>query len=71
MPRKHEHGRWNIEQITGIEAHDAVDAAYHSRGFQLVQHEPFTSMEDAIKQGTDIVEISMITPADMPHYVRG
>ena len=27
---------------------------YHSRGFQLVQHEPFTSTEDAILRGTDI-----------------
>lgn len=27
---------------------------YHSRGFQLVQHEPFTSTTDAIQKGTDI-----------------
>ena len=27
---------------------------YHSRGFQLVKHEPFTSAEEAIKNGTDI-----------------
>ena len=27
---------------------------YHSRGLELVQHQPFTSTEDAIKSGTDI-----------------
>ena len=36
---------------TGIAGYTLV---YHSRGFQLVQHEPFTSTEDAIQQGTDI-----------------
>lgn len=36
---------------TGIAGYTLV---YHSRGFQLVQHEPFTSTEDAIKRGTDI-----------------
>ena len=36
---------------TGIAGYTLV---YHSRGFQLVQHEPFTSMEDAINKGTDI-----------------
>ena len=36
---------------TGIAGYTLV---YHSRGFQLVQHEPFTSAEDAIVQGTDI-----------------
>ena len=36
---------------TGIAGYTLV---YHSRGFQLVQHEPFTSAEDAIQRGTDI-----------------
>ena len=27
---------------------------YHSRGFDLVQHQPFRSMQDAILNGTDI-----------------
>ena len=36
---------------TGIAGYTLV---YHSRGFQLVQHEPFTSTEDAIIRGTDI-----------------
>ena len=36
---------------TGIAGYTLV---YHSRGFQLVQHEPFTSIEEAIKQGQDI-----------------
>lgn len=37
---------------TGIAGYTLV---YHSRGFQLVQHEPFTSAEEAIREGTDIV----------------
>ena len=36
---------------TGIAGYTLV---YHSRGLQLVQHEPFTSPEDAVKNGTDI-----------------
>ncbi len=36
---------------TGIAGYTLV---YHSRGFQLVQHEPFTSTRDAIEKGTDI-----------------
>ena len=36
---------------TGIAGYTLV---YHSRGFQLVQHEPFTSAQDAILRGTDI-----------------
>ena len=46
---------------TGIAGYTLV---YHSRGFQLVQHEPFTSMQDAIvreidiKSTTQIVEMS-------------
>ena len=36
---------------TGIAGYTLV---YHSRGFQLVQHEPFASTKDAIQRGTDI-----------------
>ena len=36
---------------TGIAGYTLV---YHSRGFQLVQHEPFTSAADAIQKGLDI-----------------
>ena len=36
---------------TGIAGYTLV---YHSRGFQLVQHEPFTSTSEAIEKGTDI-----------------
>ncbi|MBQ9654661.1 MAG: fructose-1,6-bisphosphatase [Prevotella sp.] len=36
---------------TGIAGYTLV---YHSRGFQLVQHEPFTSARDAIQRGIDI-----------------
>ena len=42
---------------TGIAGYTLV---YHSRGFQLVQHEPFTSAEEAIKNGTDIVSSTQI-----------
>ena len=37
---------------TGIAGYTLV---FHSRGLQLVQHEPFTSAEEAIRNGTDIV----------------
>ena len=36
---------------TGIAGYTLV---FHSRGFQLVQHEPFTSAADAVLRGTDI-----------------
>lgn len=62
---------------TGIAGYTLV---YHSRGFQLVQHEPFTSMEDAILRGTDIksttqiVEMSnrrmLVADTDIGHELR-
>ena len=42
---------------TGIAGYTLV---YHSRGFQLVQHEPFTSTEDAVLRGTDIKSTTQI-----------
>lgn len=42
---------------TGIAGYTLV---YHSRGFQLVQHEPFTSAADAILKGTDIKSTTQI-----------
>ena len=42
---------------TGIAGYTLV---YHSRGFQLVQHEPFTSTRDAIQRGTDILGTTQI-----------
>ena len=42
---------------TGIAGYTLV---YHSRGFQLVQHEPFTSTKDAIVRGTDIKSTTQI-----------
>ena len=42
---------------TGIAGYTLV---YHSRGFQLVQHEPFTSAHDAILRGTDIKSTTQI-----------
>ena len=42
---------------TGIAGYTLV---YHSRGFQLVQHEPFTSAADAVMRGTDIVSTTQI-----------
>ena len=44
-------------QETGIAGYTLV---YHSRGFQLVQHEPFTSTEDAILRGSDIKSTTQI-----------
>ena len=42
---------------TGIAGYTLV---YHSRGFQLVQHEPFSSTEEAIRNGTDIVSTTQL-----------
>ena len=39
------------QETTGIAGYTLV---YHSRGFQLVQHEPFMSAQDAILRGLDI-----------------
>ena len=36
---------------TGIAGYTLV---YHSREFELVQHEPFTNVEDAVREGRDI-----------------
>jgi fructose-1,6-bisphosphatase-3 len=42
---------------TGIAGYTLV---YHSRGLQLVQHEPFTSTADAINRGTDIMSTTVL-----------
>lgn len=42
---------------TGIAGYTLI---YHSRGFQLVQHEPFTSTSDAIQRGSDIKSTTQI-----------
>ena len=42
---------------TGIAGYTLV---YHSRGFQLVQHEPFASRADAVAKGTDIRSTTQI-----------
>lgn len=42
---------------TGIAGYTLV---YHSRGFQLVQHEPFSSTEEAVLNGTDIRSTTQI-----------
>ena len=42
---------------TGIAGYTLV---YHSRGFQLVQHEPFTSAQKAIAEGLDIKSTTQI-----------
>ncbi len=47
---------------TGIAGYTLV---YHSRGFQLVQHEPFTSAQDAILRGTDIKSTTQIVEMSM------
>lgn len=42
---------------TGIAGYTLV---YHSRGFVLVQHEPFSSTEEVIRKGTDIVSTTQL-----------
>ena len=42
---------------TGIAGYTLV---YHSRGFELVQHEPFTSTQRAIEEGIDIKSTTQI-----------
>lgn len=42
---------------TGIAGYTLV---YHSRGFVLVQHEPFSSVEEVINKGTDIVSTTLL-----------
>ena len=42
---------------TGIAGYTLI---YHSRGFQLVQHAPFTSAREAIVNGTDIKSTTQI-----------
>lgn len=44
-------------KTTGIAGYTLV---FHSRGLQLVQHEPFTSAEDSVKNGTDIVSTTQV-----------
>ena len=44
-------------KTTGIAGYTLV---YHSRGFQLVQHEPFTTPEEAVRTGADIKSTTQI-----------
>lgn len=44
-------------KTTGIAGYTLV---YHSRGFELVQHEPFSSTSEAIRKGTDIKSSTQI-----------
>ncbi|MCC8119997.1 MAG: fructose-1,6-bisphosphatase [Bacteroidales bacterium] len=44
-------------QTTGIAGYTLV---FHSRGLQLVQHEPFSSALDSVKNGTDIVSTTQV-----------
>ena len=44
-------------RTTGIAGYTLV---FHSRGFELVQHEPFTSAEEAVKNGSDILDTTQI-----------
>lgn len=41
----------SYHHTTGIAGYTLV---YHSRGFELIQHEPFTSTQEAVINGTDI-----------------
>ena len=42
---------------TGIAGYTLV---FHSRGFELIQHEPFENADEAIRRGTDIVSSKQI-----------
>ena len=42
---------------TGIAGYTLI---YHSRGLQLVQHDPFTSAEEAVRNGSDIKSTTQI-----------
>ena len=42
---------------TGIAGYTLV---FHSRGFDLVQHEPFSSPEEAIRKGSDIISTTTL-----------
>lgn len=44
-------------KTTGIAGYTLV---YHSRGMELVQHVPFTTAEDAVRNGTDILGYTQI-----------
>lgn len=44
-------------RTTGIAGYTLV---YHSKGFYLVQHEPFTSTTDAVVKGADIVSLKQV-----------
>lgn len=45
------------QSTTGIAGYTLV---YHSRGFQLVQHEPFESRQKAIEEGQDIISNTVL-----------
>ena len=47
----------SYHHTTGIAGYTLV---YHSRGFQLIQHEPFTSTAEAVANGTDIKSSTQI-----------
>lgn len=44
-------------RTTGIAGYTLV---YHSKGFYLVQHEPFTSTADAVAKGSDIISLKQV-----------
>lgn len=46
------------QSTTGIAGYTLV---YHSRGFQLVQHEPFESRQKAIEEGQDIISNTVLS----------
>lgn len=47
----------SYQSTTGIAGYTLV---YHSRGFQLVQHEPFESRKKAIEEGLDIISTAVL-----------
>ena len=53
-------------KTTGIAGYTLV---YHSRGFELVQHEPFLNVNDAIRRGTDIKSTRQIVEMANHHML--
>ena len=49
---------------TGIAGFTLV---YHSKGLVLVQHEPFSSTEEAIREGSDIVSTTQLVELSQNH----
>ena len=50
----------SAERVNKFISRVAYTLVYHSRGFQLIQHEPFQSTAEAVRNGTDIKSSTQI-----------